>query len=149
MQWKNLLTLKKAGGQVQIFDPIRKRFMVQTPEEVVRQLVQCYLIAAKNYPIGRIRVEKELLVNTLTKRCDILVYGWDMGHYLLVECKAPQVKISQDTFHQIANYNLSLRVKYLLVTNGIQTFCCEMSYGEAPGFKFLTEVPSYPAHPIQ
>lgn len=143
------LQLKREGGQLWIYDPIRKKYLVKTPEEVVRQLVLCYLMKEKNFPKNRIRVEKMLVVNELTKRCDILVYDWDMGNYLLVECKAPQVKLSQDTFRQIAAYNLPLRVQYLVVCNGLQTFCCKMDYEGEGAFKFLHEVPVFPAQSYQ
>jgi hypothetical protein len=84
----------------------------------------------------------------MAKRCDILAFQKDMQPFMLVECKAPQVPISQDTFRQIAIYNLPLRVPYLMVTNGRQTYCCEMDYNNN-GFTFLQEVPHYPAFASQ
>ena len=109
-----------------IHDPIRRKYLVQTPEETVRQLTVQYLIEEKGYPQNRISVEKALKVNELTKRFDILVFERAMKPFLLVECKAPNIPISQDTFRQIAIYNMPLSVRFLMVTNGNDTYCCEM-----------------------
>ena len=87
-------------------------------------------------------VEKMLTVNGLVKRFDILIYDEHTAPFFLVECKAPSVRVSEDTFRQIAAYNLSLQVKYLLVTNGINSYCCEMDY-QKQSFEFLQEVPSF------
>ena len=92
-----------------------------------------------------ITVEKELRVNGMLRRSDILVYDANMAPFLLVECKAPQVKIDDQVFKQIAWYNMTLKVKYLMVTNGLDTFCCEMDY-ENEGYQFLDEIPDYPTH---
>ena len=81
-------------------------------------------------------------INDRLKRFDILVYDENTKPQLLVECKAPNVKLTEDTFHQIANYNLALQVRYLLVTNGIDSYCCEMDYLKQ-SFEFLPEVPSF------
>jgi hypothetical protein len=117
---------------------------VLLPEELVRQLVVQYLILEKGYSKNRIALEKALRVNTLEKRCDILIYDLEMKPFLLVECKAPEVKISQEVFRQIAWYNMPLKVPYLMVTNGITTYCCEMDY-TLETFRFLPEVPAYVA----
>ena len=144
LQFKQKLIFRKKDGQVFIHDPIRKKYMVQTPEEVVRQLVIQYLTEEKNYPANLMAVEKALKINELTKRFDILVYTRDRQPFLLVECKAPAVPVSKATFFQIGVYNLPLRVPYLLVSNGIDSYCCEMDY-EANSFTYLAEVPPYPA----
>ncbi len=123
-----------------IFDPVRRGWFLQTPEELVRQLLLLYLIQEKSYPKNCLSVEKMLIINGLQKRFDILVYDRQTQPHLLVECKAPNVPVTQDTFRQVAIYNLSFRAKYLLVTNGLQTFCCEMEY-EGPSWRFLEEIP--------
>lgn len=138
--WEKTLRLKREAGVSYLLDPIRSKWLVVQPEEIVRQLMVQYLIGEKNYNKNRIRLEQGLLVNGLSKRCDILIYDNDIKPYLLVECKSPKVPISQATFEQIANYNLPLQVKYLVVTNGPATFCCEMDY-ENRSFRFLSAIP--------
>lgn len=135
--------LRKQDGQVYIQDPIRKKYLVQTPEEIVRQLFLAYLMQEKNYPKNRMRTEKMLKVNELTKRCDILAYDWEMQPHLLVECKAPNVPLNEATLLQVAAYNLPLQVKYLVITNGLNNFCCEMDYANA-SWQFLDAIPIFP-----
>jgi hypothetical protein len=108
-----------------IFDPLRKKMVALTPEEWVRQNFLKHMILSLKYPEGLIAVEKNLVVNQMKKRCDILVYDKLTNPVLLVECKAPQVQITQKTFDQIAVYNLKLNVKYLIVTNGLNHYCCQ------------------------
>jgi len=139
--FKNQLSLKKEAGKTFIFDPIRKKHLVLLPEEFVRQLVLQYLLLDRKYNKNRVRIEQGLKVNELSKRCDILIYDEDLSPFLLVECKSAKVKITQKTFEQIAHYNLPLQVKYLLVTNGLQSFCCEMDYKNQT-YYFLSEIPS-------
>ncbi|MBK8566271.1 MAG: type I restriction enzyme HsdR N-terminal domain-containing protein [Saprospiraceae bacterium] len=137
------LNLKKQEGKVFIYDQIRKKFLVQTPEEVVRQLFLSYLLLEKKLSQNRIRTEKMLKVNELTKRCDILVFDWDMQPYLLVECKSPNVSLTEATLRQVASYNLPLRVKYLVLTNGMTSYCCELDY-EGGQWQFLESIPTFP-----
>ena len=99
-----------------------------------------YFVKEKKYSQARIAVEKALIINELNRRFDILIYDKNAEPYLLVECKAPEVKISQTTFEQIAQYNLELKVPYLLVTNGITTYCCKMDY-ENQSYEFLEKIP--------
>lgn len=141
LEYKHLLKTKKEDGKRYLFDPIRKKYLIITPEELVRQLVISYFLIEKSYNKNRIAIEKSLRVNGLLRRWDILVYDKNMNPWLLVECKAPEVKISQATFEQIARYNLTLNVPYLLVTNGLNSFCCEINY-DNQSFEFLTEIPS-------
>ncbi|MFT5167237.1 MAG: hypothetical protein ACI8P3_002474 [Saprospiraceae bacterium] len=138
--FKAQLQLKKEGGKTLIFDPIRKKYLILLPEELIRQLVLQYLLLDRKFNKNLIRSEQGLTVNELNKRCDILIYDKDFSPFLLVECKSSKVKITQKTFEQIARYNLPLKVKYLLVTNGIQSFCCEMDY-QAQSYLFLENVP--------
>ncbi len=118
MQYKDLVQVKKIEGKTHVFDPLRKKWLVLQPEELVRQLFVQYLLRGKGYNFTRIKVEKSLKVNGLDRRCDLLVYDAAIRPFLMVECKAPQVDISQETFRQIAWYNLPLQVPYLAVTNG-------------------------------
>ena len=92
--------------------------------------------------LSLINVEKELKVNDLKKRYDIVVFNTDGSIKLIVECKAPKIKISQDTFDQIARYNLTLNADYLMVTNGINHYYCKMDF-EAEHYQFLRDIPEY------
>ena len=125
-----------------IFDEIRKKFVVLTPEEWVRQHVVQYLIVEKNYPKSHINVEKQLLLNGTKKRYDVVVFNKDGTIHLIVECKAPIIKISQDTFDQIARYNLVTDATYLMVTNGLQHYYCQLDYIEER-YQFLRELPEF------
>ncbi len=136
------LRLRRLGNQRQVFDPIRGRWLVLQPEEFVRQLLVQYLLHGKGYNRNRISIERGLQVNGLSKRCDVLVYDPAMQPYLLVECKAPEVELTEATFRQIATYNLCLRVRYLLVTNGRTAYCCALDY-ERQSFRFLEGLPEY------
>ena len=139
-QYRSKLRLKKKGDKVYVFDFIRGKWLVLLPEELVRQLLVHYLIEDRGYSKNLIAVERGLKVNDLSKRCDLLVFEKNFKPVMLVECKAPSVKISQDVFRQIAIYNMSFKVDYLLVTNGIQTYCCRMDY-EQGSWEFLEEIP--------
>jgi hypothetical protein len=143
LQFQHKLNFRQSGQQRLIHDPIRRKYLVQTPEETVRQLTVQYLMEAKGYPKNRISIEKMLTIHELTRRFDILVFEKEMQPLLLVECKAPAVRLSQATFRQIALYNLPINARYLLVTNGIDTYCCRMDY-EAASFTFLEDVPAFP-----
>ncbi|KAA3631131.1 MAG: restriction endonuclease subunit R, partial [Bacteroidetes bacterium] len=108
--YKSELRLKKEDGKVYVFDLIRSKWLVLLPEELVRQLLILYLIREKRYSKNFIAVEKGLKVNDLDKRFDLLVYNADTQPFMLVECKAPSVKITQDVFRQMAIYNMAFRV---------------------------------------
>ena len=136
------LKTKLVEGTTQVFDVVRKKYFKLTLEEWVRQHFIHYLNQDKNYPLGLMGVEKMIKYNNLKTRADIVIYNINREPSMLVECKAPEIKITQDTFDQIARYNFSLRVKYLVVTNGIQHFCCSMDY-EKPTISFLEDIPSY------
>ena len=146
MQKLNLPTynfkLKSNENKTLIFDNLRKKYMVLTPEEWVRQHFVRFLIDNKNYPISLIALEKQLLVNNRKKRSDILVFNTTGEPEILVECKAPQIRITQATFDQIARYNLKLKANYLIVTNGLEHFYCKMDF-ENKKYVFLKEVPDY------
>ena len=133
---------KNSENKVSIFDVIRKRFMVLQPEEWVRQHCVHYLIEVKGIPKSLINVEKEITVNDLKKRYDIVVFNSDGSIYLIVECKAPKIKINQVTFDQISRYNLTLRAEYLMVTNGFTHYYCQMDF-KNKCYNFLKDIPEY------
>lgn len=133
---------KNKAGKIEVYDIVRKKYVILQPEELVRQLAIHYLISEKNAPLSKMKVEKGLTVNELMKRCDILIYDKNIQPYFLVECKAANVRIDQTTFDQIARYNLPLQVPYLLVTNGLSTYCCKIN-GDKTGWQFLTDIPQF------
>ena len=134
--------LKSNENQTLIFDILRKKYLVLTPEEWVRQHFVQFLIQEKKYPVSLIAVEKQLTINNLKKRTDIVIYNRTGTPEILVECKAPHIKITQDTFDQIARYNLKLNAKYLIVTNGLEHFYCQMDFKNET-YQFLQEIPNY------
>jgi len=136
------LKTKLVEGTTQVFDAVRKKYLVLTPEEWVRQHFIHYLNKEKNYPLGLMGVEQMVKYNTMQTRADIVLYTADGNPNVIVECKAPNVKITQDAFNQIAKYNFKLKVDFLVVTNGMQHFCCTMDY-ENSKITFLEEVPPY------
>ncbi len=142
MRFKESLKVKREKEKRYIFDPVRKKWLALQPEELVRQLVIHYLLEGKQYNPNRINLERGLKVNTLSKRFDLLVYDMEVKPFLLVECKAPAVPITQNVFQQAAWYNMELRVQYLMVTNGIETYCCAMDY-ENHSYTYLEAVPDF------
>ncbi|MEN8137977.1 MAG: type I restriction enzyme HsdR N-terminal domain-containing protein [Bacteroidota bacterium] len=135
--------LKREDNTVYIFDTIRKKYLVLTPEEWVRQNFVHFLIEEKGYPNSHFSIEKGIKVSNTQKRVDIVVYNRDRQIEVLVECKAPEVKITQNTFDQIARYNMTLDAKYLVVTNGINHYFAQLDYKNKK-YIFLKELPSYP-----
>ena len=134
--------IKNSENKHYIFDEIRKKFIVLQPEEWVRQHCVSYLIQYKKYPKSLINVEKELKVNGLSKRYDIVVYNSNGSIHLIVECKSPKITINQDAFDQIAQYNLTLNATFLMVTNGLNHYYCAMDF-EAERYQFLKDIPDY------
>ena len=128
-----------------IFCTIRKKNLVLTPEEGVRQNFINYLITQKNYPKSLISVEGEIKVNNLRKRYDILVWDRDLEPFMLIECKAPSIKITQQTLDQVSIYSQSIDAKYFLLTNGGETFCMKKD-----DFKKIytleEEIPEFPTY---
>jgi hypothetical protein len=137
-------TVRSSGDKKEIFDKIRKKYVVLTPEEWVRQNFISYLINEKNYPASLISVETELKLFKLKKRTDVLVFQNTGKALMIVECKATTVKIDQDVFDQIARYNMALKVNYLVVTNGLMHYCCYLDY-ENNTYHFLENIPEYNA----
>ena len=133
---------KNSENKVSIFDEIRKKFVILTPEEWVRQNVVRFLLEEKKYPKSYINVEKVIKINSLTKRYDIVVFQPNGKLFLLIECKAPEVPISQNTFDQIARYNMVLEAEYLMVTNGLNHYFCQTDF-ENEKYLFLKELPEF------
>ncbi len=133
---------KNSENKIWIFDIIRKKFVVLQPEEWVRQHVVRFLVEDKKYPSSHINVEKQLTVNGLKKRYDIVVFNPDGSVKVLVECKSPQITVSQTTFDQIARYNMQMKAEYLMVSNGLEHFYCQMDF-ENEKYTFLERIPDF------
>jgi hypothetical protein len=133
---------KNSENKAHIFDKIRKKFVVLQPEEWVRQHCINFLNTEKKYPLSLINVEKLVVVKGIKKRYDIVVFNSDGTIHLLVECKSPKVDITQDTFDQIARYNLQLKASFLMVTNGINHYYCTMDFA-TQSYRFLKTLPPY------
>jgi|TARA_R110000782_G_scaffold259894_1_gene350892 hypothetical protein len=134
--------VKREHDKEYIFDVIRKKYLVLTPEEWVRQHVVSFLIYHKHFPKSFIVIEKGLVFNEMQKRADVLIYNQELQPLFLVECKAPHIKISEATFEQIARYNMVFKVPYLLVTNGMNHYCCKIDF-ENESYTFLEDIPDY------
>jgi type I site-specific restriction endonuclease len=130
------------NGQLSLFDEIRKKIIILTPEEWVRQHFVQYLIRQKNYPRSLIRLEGGLKLNGLQKRTDIVVFNSDGKRILIVECKAPSITIDQKTFDQVARYNMVHKVSLLAVSNGLQHYYCAIDL-EKREYKFIEDLPAY------
>lgn len=129
-------------GTVKVFDFIRKKYVTLTPEEWVRQNFTAFLVNSLGYPAGLMANEVKIVLNGTTRRCDTIVYDRNASPVMIVEYKAPSVAISQETFNQIVRYNMVLKVRFLVVTNGLTHYCCKIDYNP-PSYAFLTDVPSY------
>lgn len=136
------LRLRKLEQRTQIYDAFRKRWVVLTPEEWVRQHFLHYLHFHLRYPSNLIAVEKSLTLNGLSKRADIVVYDRKLQPWMLVECKKMDVKLDQSVFDQAARYNLVMNVPYLLITNGMQLLAALVSNGSA---EFIQDLPEFPS----
>lgn len=136
--------IREPGQQKEIFDSIRKKFVALTPEEWVRQNFIRYLVEYKNVPPSLIAVEKSLSLNERIKRTDIVIYDSGARARMIVECKAPAVKITQLVFEQIGRYNMTLKVDYLIVTNGLNHYCAKIDFANKR-FSFLKDIPDYNA----
>ncbi|MBW6483159.1 MAG: type I restriction enzyme HsdR N-terminal domain-containing protein [Vicingaceae bacterium] len=134
--------IKQENNKTYIFDFIRKKYLVLTPEEWVRQHFVHYLVTLKKFPSSLIVIEKGLNLNEMQKRADVLVYNKTRNPLVLVECKAATIKITQETFNQIARYNMVFKVPYLIVTNGLQHYCCKIDFNKQ-SFAFLEDIPMF------
>jgi len=138
----SLKTRKTNRDSLEVFDIVRKKYVSLTPEENVRQHFIHYLIFNKGYPASLIAVERGLMVNKLKKRFDAVAYNNNGEPLVLIEFKSPDVKISQAVFEQISAYNIKLKVKYLIVSNGLIHYCCMIDYIKSE-IVFLEGIPNY------
>ena len=136
------IEIKSNNSKNYIFDLIRKKYLVLTPEEWVRQNLVSYFINDLNYPKGLIKTESSLKYNNLKKRSDILIYNNDMTHYMIVECKSYKIKLSKSHLNQSAIYNKIYRSRYLMVSNGMEHIVCEYDW-ENETFKFRNSIPEF------
>ena len=130
------------NGKNVIFDIIRRRYVTLTPEEWVRQHFVHFLITHKGYPSAFMANEVLLHLNGTRKRCDTVLYRTDLSARMIIEYKAPHVEITQEVFDQITRYNIVLKVDYLIVSNGIDHYCCKLDYGNSH-YTFLKDIPEY------
>jgi len=132
----------KKKDKITIYDEIRKKFVVLTPEEWVRQNFINYLIKEKYFPSGLLAIEMEFRYNELSLRADIISFNKNGIPVMIVECKAPSIKITQAGFDQVAVYSMKLGVSLVVVTNGLVHYCCKINQGEKR-YEFLKEVPDF------
>ncbi len=137
-----LLKISNDAGKYSVFDVLRKKYIALTPEEWVRQHFVHYLIEHKGFPQVLLANEVQIHLNATKKRCDTVLYRRDLSARLIVEYKAPSVEITQAVFDQITRYNMVLKVDYLIVTNGLQHYCCQIDYTRQ-AYCFLPEIPAY------
>lgn len=136
------LRLIRGIDVIKVLDPLRKKYVVLTPEEYVRQHFTAWLIRELGYPPSLMANEIGIELNGTKKRCDTVVFNPDGTPLMIVEYKAPDVRISQHVFDQIVRYNMSLHAQYLTVSNGLSHYCCRIDY-DASTYRFLPSVPSY------
>ena len=134
--------IKEHNRKKLIFDSFRRRWVMLTPEEWVRQNFARYLTEIKHFPASLVAIERSLRINQQDFRSDIVLFARTGIPLVAVECKSPEVKISQDVFDQIARYNMELRVNYLIVTNGMNHYCCRFDQDQLT-YTFLPEIPDY------
>lgn len=134
--------IRKNSNGLEIFDPLRRKYIALTPEEWVRQHFINYLINYKNYPASLMANEAGIKLNSLTRRCDTVVYNNQLEPLMIIEYKESKVQITQNVFDQVVRYNTVLKVPYIVVSNGISHYCCRMNY-EDQSFEYLTDIPEY------
>jgi hypothetical protein len=136
------LKIKSESNLDYVYDQFRKKYVKLTPEEWVRQNFAHYLVNEKSYPASRMMLEKSLRIHKMSKRCDILVCNDAGNPIVMIECKSPEIKIGQNTFEQVSVYNIAFHVRYLIITNGLQHYCCIADF-EKRSVSFLNEIPDY------
>lgn len=130
------------NGKRSIFDPLRRKYVALTPEEWVRQHFINFLITHKDYPKNLLANEMSITLNGTSKRCDSVLFDRNGQPIMIIEYKAPTIKITAKVFDQIARYNIVLKVKFLIVSNGLEHYCCKVDY-QTNQCIFLQEIPSY------
>ena len=139
---KTNLKITHRGGKAMVFDVLRRKFVALSPEEWVRQHFIHFLIHFKGYPAARMNNEILVLLNGTRKRCDSVLYNEFAEPILMIEYKRPEVKITQEVFDQISRYNIEMKVRWLIVSNGLQHFCCYVNYEEGT-YHFLPDIPDF------
>lgn len=137
------LKIRTQNNRMEVFDPLRKRYVALTDEEWVRQNLISYLAFHKMVPLHVMASERGLLVNKLPKRFDVVVFSSKGKPVMIVECKAPHIKLTEDVLYQAARYNLTLQVDFLLITNGLDHHCAKVDYASG-SLQFLQDIPDYP-----
>ncbi len=135
------LKLKQADGKTTVFDPVRKKWVVLTPEEHVRQYLLQYMTGTLNYSPSLIAVEKTISVGNMNKRFDIVVYNHEHRPWMLAECKSPEVPITEKTLQQLLTYQRTVQCDYWLLTNGHQAYCANAT--DMNNINWLTSLPAY------
>jgi len=135
-------SIKRDDHQLFIFDEVRKKWIVLTPEEWVRQHVVFYLVGQKNYPASLIAIEKSIKVNTRIKRFDIACYNTEANPIVLIECKAPEIKINRSTMEQALRYNSQIQAPCIVLTNGLDLVCALIDF-ETKEVKYISDIPAY------
>ena len=136
------IKIKEKGEKQLIFDFLRRKYVALTPEEWVRQHFVHFLVEHKGYPQALLANEVELKVGEKKLRCDTLLYNRELKPRMIIEYKAPTIQLQQKTFDQISAYNLLLKVDYLVISNGLQHYCCKMDYTQQR-YSFLEQLPDY------
>lgn len=136
------LRLRQTARGIEIYDQLRQKWIILTPEEWVRQNFTSFLIEHRGFSAGLMANEISISLNGTTKRCDTVVYNRELQPIAIVEYKEPKVTLTQKVFEQIARYNIVLQVKYLIVSNGLKHYCCEVDHLNNR-YKFLQEIPVY------
>lgn len=136
------LRIVRRNGVLMVYDQLRKSYFCLTDEEFVRQVFVAWLIDGLGYPPSLMANEKGLRLNDTFKRCDTIVFTPEGSPLMIIEFKAPGVKLDQEVFNQIVRYNMALKAKYLTVSNGYINYCCKVDY-ESHKIEFLSEIPSY------
>jgi hypothetical protein len=134
--------IRKNGSSMEIYDSLRRKYVALTPEEWVRQHFVNWLISYKEYPTSLMANEAGIKLNSLTRRCDTVVYDQHLDPLMIIEYKESNISITQDVFDQIVRYNTVLKVQYIVVSNGVKHYCCKMNY-EKQSYDFLTDIPNY------
>ena len=136
------LKIVRRNGVFMVFDPLRKNYFVLTEEEFVRQIYVEWMISSLGYPPSLMANEIGISLNDTVKRCDTVVFSSQGNPLMIIEYKAPGVKVSQEVFNQIVRYNMALKAKFLVVSNGYVIFCCRVNYADNT-IDFLDKMPSF------
>lgn len=136
------LRIAEENGVFKVFDILRKKNVILTPEEFVRQSFISWLIHGLNYPPSLMANEISISLNGTTKRCDTVIFDSSGDPFVIIEYKAPDIKITQHVFDQIVRYNMVLKARYLIISNGLSHYCCQIDYQQNK-YQFLPSIPDY------